>query len=340
MPDLPVSKKIERLSKTDLFSLCSSSELRVIAANSSFMSASGGKTIFSPDNTANSLFIVEKGEIVIRKTDNENRLIDIARFLPGDCFGELDMLTGSARNAFAFAEIDSRLLVFPKKGLLFSDFLEKYPELSARILHKFIVQISGRIRKTNTLVKENSPLIQELSRQVYVDKLTGLYNKTCFEEKVKDKLDSLSGGKNKTEKVSLLMFKPDNFKEINDTHGHEAGDLSLIIMAKEISSFLPEEGVLFRYMGNELAVLLPGYGREKAFETAGKLLDFIHRIDLKKATGGKGFQLSASFGISVFPEHARTSHELIQKAHELPLAGRAQGGNRILFPEDIGKVKA
>jgi diguanylate cyclase (GGDEF)-like protein len=332
------SIKIKLLKDSELFSSCSTPELEIIAKNSSFLSLDKGSSVFSLGDEGKSLYIIESGEIVISKPVNENRMIEIARFVNGDCFGELDMLTGLPRSASADADTDAKLLVFPKKGMLFKEMLEKYPDVSARILHKFIMQISGRIRKANSLVKENSPLVQELSRQVYRDKLTGLYNKIWLEENLKE-IISKQGNK---DNLSLIMLKPDNFKAINDAHGHEAGDHALRIISRELGNFLPEEAVLVRYMGNELAVLLPGFGRDDALNMAEKLMEYMHEMDLSAAAGGSPFILSVSFGIALYPEHAAGSEELIQCAHELPLIGRGRGGNIILFPEDkalMGSVK-
>ncbi len=329
MGDSAKNKKISYLGSTGLFSGFSSSELTIIAQNSSFRKFRKGERIFSSGKTARQLFVIEYGEVVISKYDDEKRNIDIARFLKGDCFGELDMLTDSVRNASATADSDTRLLVFPGKGILFRDMLETYPEISARILHKFLVQIAERIRKANALVSENSPLIQELSRQVYRDKLTDLYNKTYLEERLKEILSSCN------DSVSLIMVKPDNFKLINDSYGHEAGDQALRIMAASFTDFLPQEYTIFRFMGNELAVLLPQADRDKAFSKAVEIKEFMNNLDLKRACEGSVFNLSVSIGISVYPEHAVTSEELIQKAHELPLIGRGMGGNKILFPEDV-----
>ena len=330
MAESAESRKIRHLRESELFSSCSAPELEIIAKNSSFLDLKQGSPIFSLGDEGKSLFIVERGEVVISKPDNENRMIEIARFVRGDCFGELDMLTGLPRSASAAADTDASLLVFPKKGMLFREMLEKYPEVSARILHKFIMQISGRIRKANSLVKENSPLVQELSRQVYRDKLTGLYNKIWLEENLKDILLKLTDRDN----LSIIMLKPDNFKAINDAHGHEAGDHALRIISRELSSFIPEEAVLVRYMGNELAVVLPGFGREAALGMAKKIMTFMHEMDLSEVAGGSPFLLSVSFGIAIWPEHASDSEELILCAHELPLIGRGRGGNIILFPED------
>ena len=322
-----------KIKKTEFFSSFSSRELSVIAENCSFRMVREGEAVFREGDSSSELFIVDSGEIIIRKQDNEFNDIDIARFLKGDCFGELDMLTGSKRKESALAEKDTSLIVFPGKGVKFQDMLTMHPQVSALILHKFLVQISGRIRNANTLVSENSPLVQELSRQVYRDKLTGRYNKTYFEEKMEELLASSSG------KAAVIMVKPDNFKAVNDAYGHDAGDRALIIMTKELHDYMPDNNVVVRYMGNELGIYIPDAGRETAFNEAVRIRDFLSSLDLKKACEGNPFTLSVSQGISLYPEHTEDPDTLILLAHKLPLIGRAMGGNKILFPEDTDDSK-
>ncbi len=320
--------KIERLQNVAIFSSYHDDELSIIAEYSEYCNYRKNDVIFRAGTTGDALYIVESGEVVINKKNDNGRNIDIARFLGGDCFGELDMLTGSSRNASARAEIETRLLMFPRKGIYFKDILEKHPAISAQILHKILVEIAGRIRKANSLIKENSPLIQELKKQVYRDKLTGLYNKTFLEEKLNEYLV------NKSSHVCLLMVKPDNFKLINDTYGHEAGDQTLRIMAIGLEKVITKEDVAIRFMGNELSVILPDTEREEAYEMAVKIQCSMNKLDLRQVTRGNSFMLTVSIGVSNFPEHSDNTEELIQKAHELPLIGRARGGNKILFPED------
>ena len=62
------------------------------------------------------------------------------------------------------------------------DALSSQLETAARILHSFLLVIAGRTRKANAIIKENSPLVRELKRQVYGDKLTSLLNKAYLEE--------------------------------------------------------------------------------------------------------------------------------------------------------------
>ena len=321
-------KKRGILKNTDLFENYCNDELSLIAENSEFLEVAKGNVLFSPGDSGQCLFVIESGEIIIRKQGLNDQNIDIARFLKGNSFGELDLLTKAPRNAYAVALENTRLLKFPDSGTSFEDILESFPVVSARILHKFLVEIAGRIRNANTLIKENSPLVQELKKQVYLDKLTGLYNRTFLEEKI-DGLLSL-----RPQALSVLMIKPDNFKEINDTYGHESGDAALQFLSEELKKRVGDDQRVIRFMGNEMAVLFPECGRDDAKKKAEGLRDFLKNLNWDFVTGGKSFILTASIGIAVYPEHGIAREVLIQKAHELPLIGRGRGGDIILFPED------
>ncbi len=208
--DLAESKAV-LLKQADIFSSLLPHEIEVIAGNSDFHDYKFDAQVFSRGDPGNTLYIVESGEIVVRKQDESGRKTDIARFVRGNCFGELDLFTGTSRIASAFASTETRLLEFPKSGTEFTAILDEHPALSARILHKILSEIAGRIRRANTLIKENSPLVQELRRQVYRDKLTGLFNQTYLLEKISELAGKKSSG------FSLLITKPDNFKALNDT---------------------------------------------------------------------------------------------------------------------------
>ncbi|MCL1818364.1 MAG: GGDEF domain-containing protein, partial [Spirochaetaceae bacterium] len=198
----------------------------------------------------------------------------------------------------------------------------------AQLLRLFIQTTSARIRKSNALLKENSPWVQEMRSQVYKDKLTGLYNKTFLEEELPSRLGDPGRA------ISLLMVKPDNFKDINDTYGHEAGDQAIVAMGEALCRHVPENVVVIRFMGNELSCLYPDTNREQAFRAAEGIKSLLNALDLSQITAQTPFSICVSIGIAVFPDHARQAEELIARAHELPLIGRARGSNIILFPED------
>jgi diguanylate cyclase (GGDEF)-like protein len=131
-----------------------------------------------------------------------------------------------------------------------------------------------------------------------------------------------------------MMFKPDNFKEINDTFGHEAGDQVIVLMSAELKRSFNGDEITVKYMGNELAVVLHGRNRDEAHAEAVRIRAIMNNLDVTACTNNQPFRITVSIGISLFPEHSKDSTELIALAHELPLVGRGRGGNLILFPED------
>ena len=324
----PSDEALAAFRSTALFSRCSGDDLGIIASLSGTVEWNDGDRIFAVGDPSERLYIVREGEVVIRKDDNEGRSVEIARFLPGDCFGELDLFTGKDRSADAFASEKVSLLTFPGGDGGLDALAESHPGVNARLLHAFLVQVSERIRGVNALVKENSPLVRELRRQVYVDKLTGLFNRTFFEEKLSGMLSGTA------EPVGLLMYKPDNFKDINDTHGHEAGDKVLRSVADGLKSFVPDRDMLFRYMGNENAILFPGADRNLLRGTAERTGAFLRSLDFSTLLDGNGIRLSVSFGLALSPEHGTDAASLVETTHALTLEGRRRGGNFILFPED------
>ncbi len=302
-------------------------DLDRVAEASRVYSFKKNELVFAAGDASDALFVVESGRVSVVSSDDSSETT-IAELVRGDSFGELELLTNAKRAVCVVAKQATSLLRFPKKRLSLKRFQEEQPETASRMLLGFMVTLAGRIRKSNELVKENSPWVQELRRQAYGDKLTGLYNKTYLEEQLPKYCV-----KPETP-VGLLMFKPDNFKDINDRFGHEAGDNTLKLAANALKVFYDDDEPVIRYMGNELAILLPEHGRQDSLAEAKRVLALMNGLDLSSVIQGEELYLSVSIGVALYPEHASTARELIDKAHALPLIGRARGGNRILFPED------
>ncbi len=314
---------VELLRSAPLFSSFQPEELAAIAEKCDFLDLAEGQGIFEPGDPGDRLFMVASGSVVILAPEGGNIL---AEFIPGDSFGELELLTGAARNAHARAASAARLLAFPAGGLTIQEALSARPAIAARILRSFLIVVAGRTRSANAMVKENSPLVRELKRQVYGDKLTGLYNKAYLDENLPGMLKA---------PLALVMMKPDNFKEINDRFGHEAGDAALVLMAAELARQVGAAGTALRYMGNELAVIYPGYDRAAALEAARAIQARFAALDLESITKDRDIRLSMSLGIVLSTEQGVDAQELIKTCAALPLEGRSRGGSLVLFPEDI-----
>ena len=320
------SRKVALLAEANVFSTLRPEELYVISEFSEYRHIPAGGAAFRPGDEGDALFIIDSGQVVIRR-ESEDGPTDVARFISGECFGELDLLRNAPRTALAVAETECRLLMFPRAGTTFEEVLQEHPAISAQLLHKLLAQIAGRIRSANKLISANTPWIQELRRQVMGDKLTGLYNNTFLKEEFKNYL------KDPETPVSLLMVKPDNFKEVNDTYGHEAGDETLQRLAATLKGCIGADDVAIRYRGNELAAILQGSDRRRAAELAEHVRREIKRLDITDLTGGASLVITASLAVTTFPEDGSDPAELTLLTHEQMFTARNAGGDRLFVPQ-------
>ncbi len=315
---------IQTLKNTELFSKLKDDELEIIAGNSEYIHYRDNEQIFRTGMSAFSLYVIKEGEArIISRPDNGGGR-EIAHFIKGEIFGELDLFENTERTADAVAESDTVLLAFPKQGVLFTEILEKHPEICAQIVYKFLALVAGRIRFTNKLVSEKTTWIEDLRKQILYDNLTGLYNRSFLDQDFKNQLYNYGNT------TSVLVIKPDNFKIINDGYGHEAGDKALRLLADMVKSRLQISDIVVRYRGDEFAVILPAQNSEQAMSIAEDILASICEIDLKPIINNKDFSFTASIGIAVYPVHSNDSENLLKKAFDKMLEARNSGGNTIL----------
>ncbi len=312
------------LARTNLFSSLGTEERRFIAEFSELRSLAPGDILFDANTTAEALYVVASGDILVQRIGEEERAQDVARFIEGESFGEIDLFRGGTRRVRGIAEGESTVVAFPRSGTTLDDVFMERPAASARILHKLIAMVAGRIRSTNALISENAPWIQELRKQVLGDKLTGLYNPTYL----KEEYPKLFSPKDRV--VSVVMAKPDRFKQINDTFGHEVGDEALRLLGATLAGIVGPGEAGIRYRGNETALVLPDSDGEAALARAKALKEALERIDLSHLTEGQAVPITFSLSVATHPGEAPTKEELIERAYERLYRARDAGGNRIL----------
>jgi diguanylate cyclase (GGDEF)-like protein len=317
-------EKLDLLSSVDLFSQLGPTDLSVLAEHAAFYEFAHGETIFTAGTTDRELFMIDSGSVRVSRLNSEGREVDLARFVAPESFGEQDFLSDNPRNASAYAEQRARLLIFPRRDETLEQVMKEHPAIFAHILHQFLVMIAGRIRSTNKLVSENSGWVQELRQQVFGDKLTGLYSRTFLDDEFGAILSRSSG------QTGFLMVKPDNFKLINDTHGHEVGDKALRLFANHIKTLIRENDIAIRYRGNEFAVIVPSLSEDEIIEHAGSIQRGMKEVDLSPVTGGASVPLTFSVGVAVYPSHGASHDEIVARAHELVFVSRDRGGDQVL----------
>jgi len=162
------------------------------------------------------------------------------------------------------------------------------------------------------------------------DSLTGLYNRGYFE-------DSLSGEISRARRYatefSILFLDLDDFKRVNDTMGHLAGDFVLKKVSNLIINEKREEDVVARYGGEELVVILPETNKVNTIIKAERIRKKIQ--DMPLVFDGKKIKISVSGGIATFPQDAEEANKLIHCADQALYRAKSEGKNRIcLFSID------
>jgi diguanylate cyclase (GGDEF)-like protein len=168
-------------------------------------------------------------------------------------------------------------------------------------------------------------LREALRAQSICDPLTGWYNRRHMQETLERDIRRASRTKNP---LSLLMFDIDNFKEFNDSFGHEAGDVALQTLCQMVKTLIRGEDVACRYGGDEFVLILPDSSAELAAQRAEEMRIAAGNAEIQYQ-GHLLKPMTLSFGIATFPADARTSHELLRAADTALFRAKSEGRDRV-----------
>jgi diguanylate cyclase (GGDEF)-like protein len=162
---------------------------------------------------------------------------------------------------------------------------------------------------------ERSRLIDELRReaaerehQALHDALTGLANRTLFQERVRQAIAALGPHAS----LAVLLVDLDRFKEVNDTLGHHTGDLVLREVGMRLERSLPDSHCIARLGGDEFAVLVPAVPDREAARAVGRMVRSV--LEKPLATAELELRVAGSVGIALCPEHGADPGLLLQRA--------------------------
>jgi diguanylate cyclase len=170
------------------------------------------------------------------------------------------------------------------------------------LLGVFWLLVVGLQRRTERQAADNQP-------QALHDGLTGLPNRTLLHDRIGQ---AIRQADRERVPAALLLLDLDRFKEVNDTLGHHYGDLLLVQVSQRLRGLLRAVDTVARLGGDEFAVLLPKIATaEGAVAVAKKLTAGLDEPFLLE---GFSLDVEASIGVALYPEHANTSQELLQRA--------------------------
>jgi len=173
------------------------------------------------------------------------------------------------------------------------------------------------VTETREWAAERSAVEQRLRHIADHDALTRLFNRRRFEQE----LDRhITHGRRYGMDGALLVMDLDRFKQVNDGHGHRAGDRVLAEVARVLRERLRDSDILARFGGDEFAVLMPHGGAHEAAELANLMVNAVRR-EVSTPAG----PLDASVGYALFGDSTSSSDEVLSRADDAMYADKADG---------------
>jgi diguanylate cyclase (GGDEF)-like protein/PAS domain S-box-containing protein len=198
---------------------------------------------------------------------------------------------------------------------------ERSPQLAFDAKRRLAVTLAEHV----ALAIANLKLRDTLRRQSIRDQLTGLLNRRYMEEALEREIRRAARSQSE---LSLVMLDVDRLKQVNDAHGHEAGDTLLQTVSQFLQRRTREDDILCRLGGDEFVLVMPGASLADARERAEHLLADVRRVTIDFA-GEADFAPSLSMGLAVYPAHATTGQSLLRAADLALYRAKAEGRDRL-----------
>ncbi|RMG59487.1 MAG: EAL domain-containing protein, partial [Gammaproteobacteria bacterium] len=193
---------------------------------------------------------------------------------------------------------------------------------------------SGRLigtRASNIDITRQAEHESSLEQMASRDALTGLGNRNALEQRLRRMIDRDRTG------FALLFIDLDRFKYINDVYGHALGDEILTDIARRLKANSRENCEAFRFGGDEFVIVLPGADRSRARTCADKVREGIAR---PVRLGPLEFEVGASIGITLWPDHGADTETLIKNADLAMYEAKRRHCGLLVFETEMARIAA
>jgi len=180
---------------------------------------------------------------------------------------------------------------------------------------------------------QNAALLDSSRNSTWVDHLTGVANRLYFMQRFESEIRRTENYK---QALALFMFDIDEFKMVNDTHGHHAGDVVIRKMAEIVKKNTRSSDLLARFGGDEFIMLITSTTEEQAASFAEKIREMIASTDMAIPGVEAPLRITISGGLAMFPTHGQSTTELFRVADEALYESKRNGRNRILVASSTG----
>lgn len=181
--------------------------------------------------------------------------------------------------------------------------------------------ITGRRQHTAELRAQN----QQLGLLARLDPLTGLPNRRLMEDYL---AQAVARADRRRDGIALLFVDLDDFKEVNDAHGHSIGDAVLTAIGTRLKAVVRRSDIVARVGGDEFVVAAEGLTRAAEIERVGETI--LRAVREPNHVSGAPVVITASIGTAVYPVHGRSAADVLARADEAMYRAKRNGGDRIV----------
>ena len=326
---------LSAIMKSELFSNLLPGEKQSVEKRTGVVILRKGGFLFTPGKKAEHLYLLRDGVVRVFKRRENGGEEEIARFAPGDIIGDFDFARDADYDAYAEALEDAFLVMFPGFGLTLDDYALDAPHIVSKILLNSAAMVTSRIKSTRKLIIESMSWVQELHRQIHEDPGTGLWKQSFLNDEINRLLE---------EPMALIMLKPDRFKTLVDTWGHDIGDKSMIKIASILKSTTRKlgRGWALRFRSNETGVLVNRCDAGLADSLARSISASVAALPPVPISASpdhvpgepgsapeESFVFSCTVAWAVWPDDNKTWDSLFDGTYTLLMDSWREGGNRI-----------
>jgi len=187
------------------------------------------------------------------------------------------------------------------------------------------VQMLTIVARSAALAIENSELHKRMEELTTIDELTETYNYRYFVQKLQEEKKRAL---RYDVPVSIIMVDIDWFKKLNDTYGHEIGNIVLRDLSRIVKKCIRDVDIFARYGGEEFVIILPQTPQGEASQIGERIREQVEKNVIDAGPVGK-LKITVSVGVSSFPENGRSQEELVSVADQALYRAKGSGKNLV-----------
>lgn len=313
------------LRQAALFSNFTEEELEILKSFSTKVLIPQNTVFIQEDAEDPYFYLLLAGDLAITKKGEANAENIIATLSGVRLIGETGILTGERRTASVKTIQSSTLLKFDALGI------KQSPKLYIKILDNIAHELSRKLRDTAGNTSQQIEKTADLKKILTLDTLTGAFNRHYLIDLLKT-LEQHALRYNSI--FSILMLDIDDFKKINDTYGHQAGDAALKAFVETCNAITRKPDCVCRYGGEEFVIILHNCSLTEALISANRIRDAISKISLILSP-----DITLNFTVSIGAASFQTPHDsaerLISRADQGLYLAKNQGKNQVCTKENL-----